>query len=59
MYPLQVALPRPGTTCRVNEAKREFQVNFNDETLPFCSEPKCLGVTLDRTLTYRRHFAKT
>jgi len=31
-------------------------VNLNNETLPFCSEPKYLGVTLDRSLTYRRHF---
>jgi len=37
------------------EAKRELKVNFNNETLPFCSEPKYLGVTLDRLLTYRRH----
>ena len=34
------------------ETKRELKVNFNNETLPFCSEPKYLGVTLD---TYRRH----
>jgi len=38
------------------EAKHELKVNFNNETLPFCSEPKYLGVTLDRSLTYRRHF---
>jgi len=37
------------------EAKRELKVNFNDETCPFCSEPKYFGVTLHRTLTYRRH----
>ena len=37
------------------EAKHELKVNFNNETLPFCSEPKYLGVTLDRSLTYRRH----
>ena len=37
------------------EAKRELKVNFNNETLPFCSESKYLGVTLDRSLTYRRH----
>ena len=34
------------------DAKREMKVNFNNETLPFCSEPKFLGVTLDRALTY-------
>jgi len=37
------------------EAKRELKVNFNNETLSFCSELKYLGVTLDRSLTYRRH----
>jgi len=37
------------------DAKRELRVNFNNEILPFCSEPKYLGVTLDRSLTYRRH----
>jgi len=37
------------------EAKRELKVNFINETLPFCSEPKYLGVALDRSLTYRRH----
>jgi len=28
---------------------------YNDETLPFCSEPKYIGVKLDRSLTCRRH----
>ena len=32
------------------EIKRELKVNFNNETLPFCSEPKYLGVTLDMSL---------
>jgi len=27
------------------EAKCELQVKYNNETLPFCSEPKYLGVT--------------
>jgi len=37
------------------QAKRELKVNYNNETLPFCSEPKYLGITLDRSFTYRRH----
>ena len=37
------------------EAKRELKVKYNNEILPFCFEPKYLGVTLDRSLTYRRH----
>jgi len=39
----------------IKDTKRELKVNFNNETLPFCPEPKYLGVTLDRSLTYRRH----
>ena len=35
------------------DAKHKLKVNFNNETLPFCSEPKYLGVTLDRLLTYQ------
>jgi len=35
------------------EAKRELKVNYNNEILPFCSDPKYLGVTLDRSFTYR------
>jgi len=37
------------------EAKRELKVNHNNETLLFCSDPKYLGVTLDRSLMYRRN----
>jgi len=36
------------------EVKRELKVSFNNETLPFCYEPKYLRVTLDRSFTYRR-----
>ena len=32
-----------------------LKVNFNNETLPFCYEPKYSGVTLDWSFTYRRH----
>ena len=37
------------------EAKRELKDNFINETLPFRSEPKFLGGTLDRSLPCRRH----
>jgi len=37
------------------EAKRDLNVNHTNETMPFCSLPKNIGVTLDRTLTYRQH----
>jgi len=36
----------------IKEAKRELKVNFNNETLPFCSEPKYFGITLHRSLTH-------
>jgi len=39
------------------EAKHQLKVNYNNETLPCCFEPKYLGVKLDRSLTYRRHLA--
>jgi len=60
---LQTSKPKLSTTKTVlavfhlnnKEAKRELKVNFNNETLPFCSEPKYLRVTLDKSLTYRRH----
>jgi len=37
------------------ETKCELKVKYNNETLPVYSEPKYLGATLDRSLTYRRH----
>jgi len=37
------------------KAARELKVNYNNEILPFCSEHKYLGVTLDRSFTYRQH----
>ena len=57
------AKPKLSTTKTVSavfhlnnkEAKRELKVNHNNKTLPFCFEPKYLGVMLDRSLTYRRH----
>ena len=50
-------IPAAGSSAKVSLLKisRELKVNFNSETLLFCSEPKYLGVTLDRSLTYRRH----
>ena len=37
------------------EAKRELSVELNGKLLPFSNTPKYLGITLDRSLTYRRH----
>jgi len=36
------------------EAKRELKVNHY-KTVPFWSEPKYLGVTFNKSITYRRH----
>jgi len=44
------------------EAKRELKINFDNETLLFCSKPEYLEVMLDRmlTLSYTScHFAKS
>ena len=37
------------------EAKRELSVELNGKLLPFSDTPKYLGITLDRSLTYRGH----
>ena len=37
------------------KAKRELSVELNGKPLPFSNTPKYLGITLDRSLTYRRH----
>ena len=37
------------------EAKRELSVELNGKLLSFSDTPKYLGITLDRSLTYRRH----
>ena len=61
---LQTWKLKPSTTKTVSlvfyhfnnkEAKREQNVNHSNGNLSFCSETKYLWVTLDRSLTYRRH----
>ena len=37
------------------EAKRELKVYNNDKLLPFCPTPTYLGVTVNRSLTFRHH----
>jgi len=43
------------------EAKRELRANYNNEILPFCPEPKYLGIKLDRSLIADNlsHFARS
>jgi len=36
-----------------------MKFNFNNETLPFCSEHKYLGVKLGRSRMHRRHLGVT
>jgi len=53
IWKLKLSTNKVSAVFRLNnkEAKRELKVNFNNDTLPFCSEPKYLGVSLDRSLT--------
>jgi hypothetical protein len=40
------------------EARRKLQVSWNGSTLEHTDQPKYLGITLDRSLTYRHHCIK-
>ena len=40
---------------RIKEAKRELVVTWNRTVLQNTAHPKYLGVTLDRTLSYKKH----
>ena len=57
-WKLQLSITKQVSTAfhlNNKQARRELKVNYNRTILPFCSVPKYLGVTLDRTLTCRRH----
>ena len=65
-YYLQNSLrPNPSKTqvcafhLRTKEAKRKLQIVWNGNTLEHTNQPIYLGVTLDRSLTYRQHCIKT
>jgi hypothetical protein len=57
--------PNPSKTqvwdfhLRTTEAKRKLQVSWKGSTLDQTDQPKYLGITLDRSLTYRHHCIKT
>ena len=44
---------------RNREAKRSLKVKWNDTELENTAHPKYLGVTLDRTLSYKQHIQNT
>ena len=44
---------------RNREAKRQLQVTWSDTALEHCEHPVYLGVTLDRTLSFKTHIEKT
>jgi len=56
---LAVVCPSLSKFLATRLATRELKVNYNNEILPFCSEAKYLGVTLDRLLNYRRHLVQS
>ena len=43
---------------RNREAKRQLKVNWSGTTLDHCETHVCLGVTLDRTLSYKTHILR-
>ena len=44
-----------GFSCNNRKAKCELNITNEGDFLSFCPEPKYLGVTLDRSLSSRRH----
>ena len=58
IWKLKFRTPNTGSAVlhpNSKEAKRELKVKPQQQTLPFCSETKYLGVTLNKSLMYRRH----
>lgn len=57
--------PNPGKTVscafhlRNKEANRKLRVMWNQEQIKFSKNPTYLGVTLDRTLSFKEHINKT
>jgi hypothetical protein len=57
--------PNPSKTevcafhLRTKEVRRKLQVSWNGSTLEHTDQPKYLGITLDRSPTYRHHYIKT
>lgn len=57
--------PNPSKTqscafhLRNREANRELNISWKDVTIQHCNFPRYLGVTLDRSLTYKTHCRNT
>ena len=49
----------PAFHLRNREAQRSSNVSWNGNHLENTAQPKYLGVTLDRTLSYRQHIHNT
>ena len=57
---LHQAPPKPSAVCSsCTSATRELSVYLNGQRLRHECHPTYLGVTLDRTLSYREHLTKT
>jgi len=52
---VEIKNPVPVSQARFSQFRVIIERCCDNETLPFCSEPEYLGVTLDRSLMYRRH----
>ncbi|KAJ8934765.1 hypothetical protein NQ318_009687 [Aromia moschata] len=56
---LDLLLPKEPTKNQTQpkpkQANRKLQISWRGETLEHCPNPKFLGVTLERTLTYKQH----
>ena len=64
-YKANFLRPNPAKTqisafhLRNREAKRKLEVTWENQPLAHCDHPVYLGVTLDRSLTYKDHILKT
>ncbi|KAK9703440.1 hypothetical protein QE152_g29336 [Popillia japonica] len=57
--------PNPSKTqvcafhLKTKDARRELEIHWRGERLEHCTTPRYLGVTLDRTLSFRQHCTNT
>ncbi|KAI5727952.1 hypothetical protein M8J77_009167 [Diaphorina citri] len=64
-YEINHLKPNPSKTkvtafhLKNNKARRNLNIRWKEEVLENCSNPTYLGVTLDRTLSYKEHCQQT